>query len=116
VINRETGEVKAFKAGTSIYKSMRVYVSDLEYGDPTKYDFTITRTEEKPSYYTVVASPNKSEVTDEEKKAIESSEIDLKKLFKLEPTKQEMDSYNQVVDEPTPPEEPIDVDDIEYGS
>lgn len=82
VIDRSTGEVKAFKGGVMIYKAIKTYFLDEDWGDPTKYDLTITRTEEKGNYYTVSPSPKKSDITEEEKKEIEEADIDLEKLFR----------------------------------
>jgi len=82
VIDRSDGQIKVFNAGVSIYLIIKGFAEDKDWGDPTKYDLTITRTEESTAnYYRVVPSPNKSEVTKEELKVIKDSHIDLKKLF-----------------------------------
>jgi hypothetical protein len=82
VIDRSDGQVKVFSGGTSIYLIIKGFAQDPDWGDPTKYDLTITRTEESnANYYRVVPSPVKSEITEEELKLIKESNIDLIKLF-----------------------------------
>ncbi len=82
VIDRKTGKIRTFKGGVMIYKAIKAYANNEEWGDPTKYDFTITRTEEKGSYYTIAPSPDKSEITDEEQKQIKEANFQLKELYK----------------------------------
>ena len=82
VINKDTGDVKVYKAGVMIYKKIKDLALDSEWGDPTTYDITITRTEEKGNYYVLVPSPNKSEITKEEKQRISDANLDLERLFK----------------------------------
>jgi len=110
VIDRATGEIKAFKGGVMIYKAVKAYNNDEEWGDPTKYDLTITRTEEKGNYYTVTASPNKSDITEEEKKAVEEANIDLEKLFKA--TDQGTETFKS--DEESQDAQEIDIDEIPF--
>jgi hypothetical protein len=80
-IDRADGKVKSFKGGMQIFKAMKSFKEDEDWGDPINYDFTITRTEEKPNYYNVKPSPNKSSLTDEEKNKIELENIYLKKRY-----------------------------------
>ena len=82
VIDRADGEVKAYKAGVMVYKDVKKYATDEDWGDPTGYDFTIERTEEQGRYYAVTPSPAKKPITEEEKKQVELVGIDLEKLFK----------------------------------
>jgi hypothetical protein len=84
VIDRADETIKGFKSGVMIYKAIKRYAQDEDWGDPTKYDFTIVRTEEQGSYYTVTPSPKMSSITAEEKTKIEESGIDLVALFKVE--------------------------------
>jgi hypothetical protein len=73
--------VKAFKAGVMIYKAIRALATNEEWGDPSGYDVTITRTGSgKETKYTVVPSPAKS-MTDEEKKLVADANLDLGALF-----------------------------------
>lgn len=83
VIDRSDGEIKAYKAGVQVYKEIKKYAIDEDWGDPTGYDFTIERTEETGRYYAVTPSPNKKPLSTEEKKTVETSEIDLTKLFSI---------------------------------
>jgi hypothetical protein len=80
-IDRADGKVKSFKGGMQIFKAIKSFSEDPEWGDPTTYDFTITRTEEKPNYYTIKPSPNKSVLTEEEKNKVEIDNIDLEKRY-----------------------------------
>lgn len=84
VLDRADGEVKAFKGGVMIYKAIKELAMDEEWGDPTGYDFTITRTEEQGNYYSVTASPNKKPITADEKKLVEEADLDLTRLFSVE--------------------------------
>jgi hypothetical protein len=80
-IDRADGKVKSFKGGMQIFKAIKSFREDAEWGDPINYDFTITRTEEKPNYYNVKPSPNKSDLTEEEINKIELENIDLEKRY-----------------------------------
>uniref|UniRef100_A0A7C4Y4L2 Uncharacterized protein n=1 Tax=Caldisericum exile TaxID=693075 RepID=A0A7C4Y4L2_9BACT len=74
--------VKVLEVGWQIYSQLLAYAKDEDYGELTKYDVKIKRTGEGlETEYSVVASPKKSEITEEEKQAIEESNIDLEKLF-----------------------------------
>jgi hypothetical protein len=82
VIDRADGKIKVFVGGVSIYLGIRDLYNSEDWGDPTKYDITITRTEESPAnYYRIVPSPKKTELTDEEREMIATTEIDLLKMF-----------------------------------
>ena len=84
VIDRADGEIKAFKGGVMIYAKIKEYAIDDDWGEPKEYDLTITRTEEKGNYYTVIASPKKTKITAEELKKIKETDLDLEKMFKTE--------------------------------
>jgi len=74
--------VKVLEVGWQIYGQLLAYAKDEDYGPLTGYDIKIKRTGEGlETEYSVVASPKKSEITDEEKKAITESKIYLEKLF-----------------------------------
>jgi CRISPR/Cas system CSM-associated protein Csm3 (group 7 of RAMP superfamily) len=110
VIDRADGKAKVFTSGVSVYLTIKGYAENEDWGDPTKYDFTITRTEESTAnYYRIVPSPNRSGLSEEEIAEIERANIDLNKIFiggkgtntfgevKVgEPTKEEL---NQMIDE-----------------
>jgi len=83
VIDRADNEIKAFKGGVMIYKKVKELLLNDDWGDPMQYDLTITRTEEDGNYYTVIASPKKSDITKEELEAIKKADIDLEKMFKV---------------------------------
>jgi hypothetical protein len=84
VIDREDGKVKAFKQGVMIYKKIKDFAMDEDWGNPTDYDLTIERTEEQGNYYSVKPSPSKTKITKDEQEAIEEANIDLEKLFKVD--------------------------------
>jgi len=86
VIDRSTGDIKAYKAGVMVYKEIKKYATDEDWGDPTGYDFTVERTEEKGRYYAVTPSPNKKPLSDEEKTTVKDSGIDLLKMFSVSDT------------------------------
>lgn len=76
--------VKGFEAGVMIYKSIKDFATNPEWGDPTQYDFTIERTEEAGNYYTVVPSPNKMPLTEDERKLVRDSDLNLETMFQVE--------------------------------
>lgn len=80
-IDRSDSKVKSFKGGMQIFKAIKSFIEDTDWGDPAFYDFTITRTEEKPNYYTVKPSPKKFKITDEEINKIALENIDLEKRY-----------------------------------
>lgn len=85
VIDRTTGEVKAFKANGSVYGKIKKLAEDEAWGDPQTYDLTISRPEEKgDDYFKVEPSKEKSSITDVEKEMIVNTNCDLRKLFKIE--------------------------------
>lgn len=80
--NTETkvNEVKGFKFGWQIYKLLRALNEDDEWGEPTGYDVTVTRTEEEGSYYTLTPKP-KTPITDEEKELVLSANLNLEAMY-----------------------------------
>jgi hypothetical protein len=77
VIDRTDGKARIFSVSPGVYRSVRDYAQDMEdWGDPTQYDFTITRTEEPGrNYYTVKPSPNKSPISERESIMVEDLDI-----------------------------------------
>jgi len=68
VIDRSDGRAKVFSGSPSVYKNIKNYATMPEWGDPKEYDIKITRTEDPGrNYYTVMALPNKSALTADEK-------------------------------------------------
>ena len=81
VIDRKENIVKVFTSGVSIFLIVKGYAESEDWGNPTKYDLTITRTEESTAnYYRVTPSPKKTDITEEELKLIKDSKIDLKTI------------------------------------
>lgn len=61
VIDREDNQPRYLQATAGIYKSIKEYAAHSDWGDPTSYDITITRTEQPGrGYYSVMPSPNKT--------------------------------------------------------
>lgn len=78
VIDRSDGNPRYVQASKMVYKAIKDYGLDPDWGDPTGYDITITRTEKPGSYYTVKASPNKTDLTDSELQKVKDN-LDFKK-------------------------------------
>ena len=76
-------KVKILEVGAQIIKQIKSYVMDADYGDPKKYDFVITKEGSgRDTKYSVIAKPNKSDFTEEEKEAI-SNAPSLKDINKI---------------------------------
>ena len=74
VIDRADKKVKILEGGSQIFNAIKGYAMDSEYGNPMQYDIRITREGAgRETKYTVIPSPNKSDVTDEEKELIKNS-------------------------------------------
>ena len=79
IIDREDdNKVKQYEASITVFRQIMAYATDEEYGDPAMYDITIDRKGVgKNTAYTVIASPKKSELTDEElKKVLEAEQLE----------------------------------------
>lgn len=64
VIDREDGQAKIFTATATVYKQIKEYAQKPKWGDPTKYDIEVKRTEQPGrGYYSVSPDPDKSELT-----------------------------------------------------
>lgn len=84
VIDRESGEIKAFKGNVTIYKKIKALARSEEWGDPMTYDLKITRTEgDGDDYWKVEPVGEITEITEIEEELIANTECDLKKLFKI---------------------------------
>jgi len=89
VIDREDQQVKILEGGSSIFGQIKGYALDSDYGDPTKYDIKIKKEGSgRETKYTVVPSPNKTELTIEEREKINNSKT-LKDINVLK-TKEEL--------------------------
>lgn len=74
VIDRTDSKVKILEAGNSIFKQIKDYAMDADYGDPAMYDFKIKKEGSgRETKYSVVASPNKGAITAEEKTLVGDS-------------------------------------------
>lgn len=80
VIDREDGKARYFTGTAGVYKKIKTLVENEKWGDPTKYDITVTRTQEPGNaYYDLMPDPEKSDVSDEEKEL--ANELDLAETF-----------------------------------
>jgi hypothetical protein len=77
VIDRDdANSAKVYTGASSVFNKIKAYAQNAKWGDPTKYDFTITRTEQPgTNYYDVMADPSKSELTAAERD--DAAQIDL---------------------------------------
>jgi hypothetical protein len=82
VLDRDTGRVKILEiTQISIMRQISAYLENEDWGDPTKYDLTITGTGDgKERRYIVQPSPHK-ELTVEEKSAVARTEVKIEALF-----------------------------------
>lgn len=117
-IDRADGDVKIFTAGISVYLTIKGFVQDEDWGDPTGYDLTITRIEESTAnFYKVIPSPSKSPITPEELEKVKNSNLDLKQKFGNKGTKTfGAVKQGEELEEPPLPkgenEEDIDIDEV----
>ncbi|TWJ39636.1 hypothetical protein CHCC5027_3549 [Bacillus paralicheniformis] len=83
VLDRATGEVKLLDSGNGIFKEIKKYATNPEYGDPRQYDITITKTDTKGNgdfhdiEYTVTPARSNTPLTPEEEELYKSKKIDL---------------------------------------
>jgi hypothetical protein len=64
---------KILETGATIIRQIGAYIQDEDFGHPSKYDIKIQKEGlGRDTRYTVTASPHKSEITEREKKLIES--------------------------------------------
>lgn len=74
VIDRKDAKVKILEGGPRIFSAVKDYAMDPDYGDPTKYDLKIKKEGSgRETKYTVLAAPNKSNLTPEEQSAVANS-------------------------------------------
>lgn len=67
VIDRTDNKLKILEGGNSIFRQIKDYAMDEDFGDPTKYDIKIKKEGSgRETKYTIMASPKKSELTQEE--------------------------------------------------
>lgn len=71
-IDRKDGKVKILEQGNSVFKQIKGYAMDEEYGPVDKYDIKIRKEGSgKETRYTVVASPKKTPLTAEEQAKVD---------------------------------------------
>lgn len=74
VIDRKDAKVKILEGGPRIFSAVKDYAMDPDYGDPTKYDLKIKKEGSgRETKYTVLAAPNKSNLTADEQNAVNNS-------------------------------------------
>jgi hypothetical protein len=82
VLDRATGEVKLLDKGNGVFKELKKYAMNPEYGDLRNYDITITMSGDKADFqtieYSVTPARSNTPLTDEEKALYEAKKIDLK--------------------------------------
>lgn len=85
VLDRKDGTAKILEITQStIQRALQALIEDQDWGDPSSYDITITRTGKGlETTYTVQPSPQKP-LTKEEQSVVARTEIDLNALFKGE--------------------------------
>lgn len=71
VIDRVDGKVKVLEQGPTVFNQIKSYAMDADYGDPTKYDIKVKKEGSgRDTKYSLLPSPNKSEITAEEQKLV----------------------------------------------
>lgn len=76
VIDREDGNAKIFTSTAGVYKSIKEYAQKEQWGDPTRYDIEITRTEQPGrGYYSVSPYPDKDDLSNDDMQLVEAIDI-----------------------------------------
>ena len=89
VIDRKDGLVKILESGTMIFSQLASFVENVEYGDPTNYDITVTRIGERlETKYTLVPSRSNTELTEEEVEMVKVDKFDLELYTTPRPIKE----------------------------
>lgn len=72
ILNRDDeNKVQIYEAPITVFRQIMDYATDKEYGDPQMYDLTISKSGSGlQTKYSVIASPKKEDLTDDEVKAI----------------------------------------------
>ena len=85
VLNRKDGKPYIYEAPLTVFKQLVLLDNDPEYGDFREYDITITKEGiGRNTTYSIMPSPKKSEITDEEVKLMVDSGISLETAYALE--------------------------------
>lgn len=67
-------KVKVLEGGSTIFNAIKALAHEEDFGNPEKYDIKIKKEGQgRETKYTVLPNPNKSELTEEEQKAVDNS-------------------------------------------
>jgi len=78
VLDKENKEIKILESGPMIFKQISALALNDEYGDPQKYDITVTREGEKlETEYKIVPARKNTELTVAEKELVRLDNFDL---------------------------------------
>jgi len=81
VLDRSDGQVKLLEKGNGLFKEIKKYALNPEYGDPRQYDITITRKGSGlNTEYTVTPARQNTPLTPEELELYNRNKVDLAKL------------------------------------
>lgn len=86
VLDRATGEVKLLDKGNGVFKELKKYAMNPEYGDLRNYDITITMSGDPSDFqsieYSVTPARSNTPLTEAEKALYEEKRIDLAEFKK----------------------------------
>lgn len=84
VLNRKDGKPYIYEAPITVFRQIVAYETNPEYGDIRKYDITINKEGTgRNTTYTIMPSPKKSELTDDEVEMIAKSGVSLEGAYSL---------------------------------
>jgi hypothetical protein len=84
VLNRKDGKPYIYESPITVFRQIVAYETNDEYGDIRKYDISINKEGvARNTTYTIMPSPKKSELTDEEVKMIAESGVSLETAYDL---------------------------------
>ena len=84
VINRKDNKPYVYEAPITVFRQIVAYETNPEYGDIRKYDITINKEGiARNTTYTIMPSPKKSELTDEETALILTSGVSVEAAYNL---------------------------------
>ena len=84
VLDRKDGNVKVYEAPSQVYQTIKANALDEDYGNPQTYDIKLKKTGSGlKTEYTVLASPKKKPLTEEEEAKVASfvNSVDWDKLY-----------------------------------
>lgn len=120
VIDRTDGQVKVLDKGLAVFRELKKYAQDAEYGDLRNYDVTVERSGEGlTTEYSVIPARSNTPLTDEEK-AMELYDIETYRDFSHFTPEQILAvakgaTWQEVADENSPTEEDIEETNIEVA-